>query len=65
MPGAVSRTSSQALCNATLPYVRELASLGADGFAAADQGHADAVNIRAHKIANEAVAAVFDDLPKL
>lgn len=65
MPGAVSRTSSQALCNATLPYVRELASLGADGFAAADQGHADAVNIRDHKIANEAVAAVFDDLPKL
>jgi alanine dehydrogenase len=64
IPGAVSRTSSQALCNATLPYVRELASLGAGGFAAADDGHAAAINIRAHKIVNEAVAAVFADLPR-
>jgi alanine dehydrogenase len=46
IPGAVSRTSSQALCNATLPYVRELASLGVDAFAAVDKGHAAAVNLR-------------------
>ena len=32
MPGAVGRTSSQALCNATLPYARQLASMGVDKF---------------------------------
>jgi alanine dehydrogenase len=62
IPGAVSRTSSQALCNATLPYVRELASLGADGFAAVDEGHAAAINVRDRRITNRAVAAVFADL---
>ncbi len=64
IPGAVSRTSSQALCNATLPYVRELASLGADAFAAADQGHAAAVNLRDHRLVNKAVAEVYPDLQK-
>ena len=64
IPGAVSRTSSQALCNATLPYVRELASLGVDAFAAVDEGHAAAVNLRDHRLVNEAVAGVYPDLPK-
>ncbi len=63
MPGAVGRTSSQALCNATLPYARKLASLGVDKFAAMDSGHAQAVNIRNGRITNSAVAAAFDDLP--
>ena len=63
IPGAVSRTSSQALCNATLPYVRELASLGVDTFAAVDQGHAAAVNLRDHRLVNEAVSGVYPDLP--
>ncbi len=64
MPGAVSRTSSQALCNATLPFVRELASLGAQGFAAVDPGHAAAINLQDHRIVHEAVAEVFPDLPR-
>ncbi|MHC4432645.1 MAG: alanine dehydrogenase [Planctomycetota bacterium] len=64
IPGAVSRTSSQALCNATLPYVRELASLGVDAFAAVDNGHAAAVNLRDHRLVNEAVAGVYPDLAK-
>ncbi len=64
IPGAVSRTSSQALCNATLPYVRQLASLGVDAFTAVDKGHAEAVNLRGHRLVNEAVAGVFPDLPK-
>jgi alanine dehydrogenase len=63
IPGAVSRTSSQALCNATLPYVRELASLGVDEFSAVDAGRADAINIKDHRIVNSAVAGVFPDLP--
>jgi alanine dehydrogenase len=64
IPGAVSRTSSQALCNATLPYVRELASLGVDAFAAVDEGHATAVNLRDHRLVNEAVSGVYPDLAK-
>lgn len=64
IPGAVSRTSSQALCNATLPYVRQLASLGVDAFAAVDEGHAAAVNLRDRRLVNEAVSGVYPDLPK-
>jgi alanine dehydrogenase len=63
MPGAVSRTSSQALCNATLPYARELARLGVDGFIATDKGHAEAMNMRGGKITSRAVAETFTDLP--
>ena len=62
IPGAVSRTSSQALCNATLPYVRELASLGVDAFAKVDEGHAAAVNLRDYRLVNEAVSGVYPDL---
>ncbi|MCE5280022.1 MAG: alanine dehydrogenase [Planctomycetaceae bacterium] len=64
MPGAVGRTSSQALCNATLKYVRQLARLGLDQFANQSPGHAAAVNMREGKLVNPAVAAVFPDLPK-
>ena len=62
MPGAVGRTSTQALCNATLPYARKLAALGAEKFAAIDIGHALAVNIRDGRIVNQAVAGVYPDL---
>jgi alanine dehydrogenase len=63
MPGAVGRTSTQALCNATLPYARKLAALGAEKFAAIDAGHALAVNMRDGKIVNRAVAEALPDLP--
>ncbi len=63
MPGAVGRTSSKALCNATLPVARTLARLGADAFAAESPGYALAVNMRGGKLTNPAVAATFDDLP--
>lgn len=62
MPGAVSRTSSQALCNATLPYARELARLGVDDFAAISKGRAAAINIREGKILSDPVAESFPDL---
>ena len=64
IPGAVGRTSSQALCNATLPVARQLASLGAEGFAAVSPGYALAVNMREGKLTNPAVAEAFDDLPQ-
>ena len=62
IPGAVARTSSQALCNATLPYVRELAAEGLDQFIAIDPGHAGALNMRDGKIMNAAVKAAFPGL---
>ena len=65
IPGAVCKTSSRALCNATLPYLRELAGLGAEKFAAADSGRAASINIAKQKIVNQAVSEVFPDLPKV
>ncbi|MBN2809278.1 MAG: alanine dehydrogenase [Deltaproteobacteria bacterium] len=62
MPGAVGRTSSQALCNATLPYCRKLAALGLEGFLEQNPGQAAALNLRAGKIICPAVAATFPDL---
>jgi alanine dehydrogenase len=64
IPGAVSRTSSQALCNSTLPYVRQLALLGVEAFGDVDAGHAAAINLRDHRLINGAVSAVYPDLPK-
>lgn len=60
MPGAVGRTSTQALCNATLPYIRSLAKLGVDEFVGQSAGHHSALNLRAGKIINPGVAAAFD-----
>lgn len=59
MPGAVSRTSTFALTNATLPYVLKLANLGVDGALAADPGFARGLNIRAGQITCKAVADAF------
>jgi alanine dehydrogenase len=63
IPGAVSRTSSQALCHATLPYCRELARLGVDGFLAQADGYRASLNMRGGLITNRAVAEAFPDLP--
>jgi alanine dehydrogenase len=65
MPGAVGRTSSQALCNATFAYCRELAGLGLDGFVAKSEGRAAAVNIRDGRIVCRAVAEAFPDIPNV
>ena len=64
MPGAVGRTSTQALCNATLPYVRQLASLGLEEFCRRSPGRAAALNCRDGKLVNPAVADTFPDLPR-
>jgi alanine dehydrogenase len=44
MPGAVPRTSTQALTSATLPYIEAIASLGLAGALAADRSLAAAVS---------------------
>ncbi|MFC1675776.1 alanine dehydrogenase [Planctomycetota bacterium] len=62
IPGAVGRTSSQALCNATLPYARQLASLGVDKFTAQSPGHLVCLNIKQGKIMHKTVSDVFANL---
>lgn len=65
IPGAVSRTSAKALCNATLPYCRELAGVGLDAFIKRSPGRAAALNMRDHKLLCSAVAKTFPDLPSV
>jgi alanine dehydrogenase len=56
MPGAVPRTSTFALTNATLPYVRALADLGWQAALKRDPGLAGGLNVQGGKIVHEVVA---------
>jgi len=56
MPGAVPRTSTLALTNATLPYVRALAELGWQAAFRRDPGLAAGLNVHAGEITHEVVA---------
>jgi alanine dehydrogenase len=56
MPGAVPRTSTFALTNATLPYALKLANKGFEAAVTSDQGLAAGVNTYAGKLTYEAVA---------
>jgi len=56
MPGAVARTSTIALNNATLPFVLKLANHGAEAAMAADRHLARGLNVAGGKIRHEAVA---------
>jgi len=56
MPGAVPRTSTFALTNATLPYARALADLGWRQALARDPGFAAGLNVHEGAITHEAVA---------
>ena len=60
MPGAVGRTSTIALTNATLPYALRLADLGYLEAARQDPGIAEGVNIAEGRITNRAVADTCD-----
>ena len=62
MPGAVPRTSTMALTNATLPYVRGLAKSGIDGLIESDPGVRAGVNVRGGELLCEPVAAAFAGL---
>lgn len=57
MPGAVARTSTQALTNATLPYALELANKGAEQAIADSTALRTGLNIYRGKVTNQAVAA--------
>ncbi len=56
MPGAVPRTSTFALTNATLPYALDLANKGFEKAIAEDVGLREGVNTYAGKLTYEAVA---------
>lgn len=56
MPGAVARTSTFALTNATLPFVKALANLGWQEALARDPHLARGLNVHAGAITHEAVA---------
>ncbi len=56
MPGAVGRTSTQALCHATQPYALRLAKHGIDKLVKEDNAFATALNCKDGKLTNEAVA---------
>ncbi|MGF1634235.1 MAG: alanine dehydrogenase [Phycisphaerae bacterium] len=60
MPGAVARTSTIALCNATMPYAVRLAKHGYLKAAAEDAGLALGVNMAHGVLTNAAVADAFD-----
>jgi alanine dehydrogenase len=59
MPGAVPRTSTYALSNATLPYVTALANRGVRAAVAADPSLRLGVNVCAGHVTYRAVAAAF------
>ncbi len=56
MPGAVPRTSTFALTNATLPYALDLANKGFERAIAEDEGLKEGVNTYAGKLTYDAVA---------
>jgi alanine dehydrogenase len=59
MPGAVPRTSTYALSNATLPYVLKLANLGLEEAVRQDPALARGVNIYRGHVTHPAVAQAF------
>ncbi|TWU65243.1 MULTISPECIES: alanine dehydrogenase [Crateriforma] len=59
MPGAVGRTSTFALCNATLPWVRRIADADQTTLVQ-DASIRSALNIHDYGVTNEPVARAFD-----
>jgi len=56
MPGAVGRTSTIALCNATLPYALRIANKGYERAAEEDPGLREGINLVEGRVTHEAVA---------
>ena len=54
MPGAVGRTSTIALCNATLPYALKIANKGYEKAAAEDPGFGEGINLVGGRVTNAA-----------
>lgn len=63
MPGAVPVTATRALTNATLPYVRLLATRGVHAALAEDPGFSRGLNVKNGEITYEPVAEAFAQGP--
>jgi alanine dehydrogenase len=59
MPGAVPRTSTFALTNATLPHVRAIADLGWEEALRRDPGLAAGLNVHAGRVVHPVVASAL------
>ena len=59
MPGAVGRTSTYALCNATLPYVLQIANRGLAEAARQNPDLVSAINVHRGQVTSLAVADTF------
>ena len=60
IPGAVARTSTLALTNATLPYALKIAGLGYEEACRRDPGLAKGINVIHGKLVNQSVAKALD-----
>jgi len=60
MPGAVGRTSTYALTNATLPFAIKLADLGYQKACRQNPGLAEGINVENRCVTNRPVAEAFD-----
>ena len=60
MPGAVARTATQALTNATMPWISKLAGSNADTLAKDDPHFANAINTNRGSLTNQPVAEAHD-----
>ncbi|TWT44280.1 Alanine dehydrogenase [Phycisphaerae bacterium RAS1] len=60
MPGAVGRTSTFALTNATIRYLLKIANLGWKKAAGSDRGLAEGINMLQGKVTNKPVAEAFN-----
>jgi alanine dehydrogenase len=63
MPGAVGRTSTFALCNATLPYALAIANKGWDQAAQEDPGLAEGLNLSDGRIIHPGVKRFWEEGP--
>lgn len=63
MPGAVARTSTFALTNATFPYVEKIANLGFEGAIEADPSLWRGVNTYSGRLTNSEVAESIGEIP--
>jgi len=61
LPGAVCRSSSQALCYATLPYILQLLEMGLDKFLQQSEGHKKCLNIKNGQLLHEALVKTFSE----
>lgn len=60
MPGAVGRTSTNALCNVTFPHVLSISNFGLEEACTKNPGLVAAINMYRNKVTNQAVAETFD-----